>query len=78
MERVGYTFSSAHLGLEWCSRGRFTFFVRGGASVVLLDLPDLNGLDEPYRQTLGRREARGGGFRFVIPSAKLGLTLYFG
>jgi hypothetical protein len=77
-ERVGYTYGSAHLGLEFELTRRCTFFVRGGASVLELSAPNLEGLADPFRSRLGQRELRGGSFRTVMPSAKLGLVAYFG
>jgi hypothetical protein len=77
-ERVGYTYGSAHLGVELEVTPRCTFFLRGGASVMHLDAPNLEALDEPFRNRLGPRELRGGSFRTVMPSTKVGLVAYFG
>lgn len=78
LERVGYTYASAHLGLELEVVRGCTFFVRGGASVMRLDVPSLERLDGPFLQGLGPREARGGSLHTVLPTAKLGLVAYFG
>jgi hypothetical protein len=78
LERVGYTYGSAHLGFELGMARRFTFYARGGASVVALRVPNLESLPEPFRHVLGQREARGGTCYGVRPSLKLGLVAWFG
>lgn len=78
MDRVGYTYGSAHLGVEFEVTRGCTFFLRGGASVMELEAPNLEALDEPFRGKLGQRELRGGHFHKVMPSAKVGLVAYFG
>ncbi|MDC0710127.1 hypothetical protein POL68_16745 [Stigmatella sp. ncwal1] len=78
MDRVGYSYASAHLGFELGAPGRYTFFVRGGMSWVQLDVPNLESLGEPFLAKLSTLEAQGGRFLYARPSAKLGLIVYFG
>ncbi|MFL5343172.1 MAG: hypothetical protein ACJ8AT_00155 [Hyalangium sp.] len=78
MERVGFTYASTHAGFEVGEPGRYTFFVRGGLSWIELEVPDVEDLGEPFINSLGKTGARGGRFNYMMPSAKLGLILYFG
>jgi len=78
MERVGFSYASTHLGFEFGNPRDVMFFVRGGVSVVQLAVPDVRGLAVPYLERLGIEGARGGRFHSLIPSAKLGMILYFG
>lgn len=78
MERVGYSYGSAHLGLEFNATRRISFFVRGGMSLMEMDVPSLQKLDEPFRDSLSPVETKSWMMRTLRPSAKLGLTLFFG
>jgi hypothetical protein len=78
MERVGYTYASAHVGFEVGASQRYAFFLRAGLSWVELDVPDVKDLGEPFIDSLGKTGAQGGRFVYMMPSAKLGLILYFG
>lgn len=78
MERVGYSYASTHLGFEFGDPSGFMFFVRAGVSWVELDVPNVESLDESFRARLGESGAQGGRFLYMMPSAKLGLVLYFG
>jgi hypothetical protein len=78
MERVGYTYASTHLGFELGDPSGFMFFVRAGMSWVELEVPNVEALDEAFRARLGESGAQGGRFLYMMPSAKLGLVLYFG
>jgi hypothetical protein len=78
MERVGYSYASSHLGFEFGEPQRVMFFVRGGVSLVQIVVPDVRGLAEPLLERLGTEGAQGGRFHSVIPSAKLGMIVYFG
>ncbi len=78
MERVGFSYASAHVGFEFGEPRRVTFFVRGGVSRVQLAVPDVRGLKVPFLERIGSEGARGGRFHFTMPSAKLGMILYFG
>jgi len=71
LRNVGYTFGSAYLGLEIGSPKSLCFFLRGGVSYVE---SSLSGLKE---QIGGNVEASDLKLRGVVPSAKLGLMLYF-
>jgi hypothetical protein len=78
MERVGYSYASTHLGFEFGEPGAVTFFLRAGLSWVELDVPNVEKLGEPFLEQLGELGAKGGRFLYTVPSAKLGLVLYFG
>jgi hypothetical protein len=78
MERVGYSYASTHLGFEFGESRDVMFFVRGGVSVVQLAVPDVRGLAVPFLEQLGIEGARGGRFHSLMPSAKLGMIIYFG
>ncbi len=78
MERVSYSYASTHLGFEVGQPQRFMLFLRGGVSWVQLAVPDVRGLAEPFLESLGAEGARGGRFFDLVPSAKLGLVVYFG
>ncbi|QAT87858.1 hypothetical protein EJ065_6329 [Corallococcus coralloides] len=78
MERVGYTYISTHVGLEFNATRRLSFFVRGGMSFMEMDVPSLQKLDEPFRDSLSPVETQSWMMRKVQPSGKLGLTFFFG
>jgi hypothetical protein len=71
LRKVGYDFGSAYLGLEIGSPRVVSFFVRGGLSYVE---SKVYGLGEKMG---GRSEASDLQVRALIPSAKLGLMIYF-
>ena len=78
MERVGYSYASAHLGLEFNATRRLSFFVRGGMSLMEMAVPSLQNLDEPFRDSLSPVETQSWMMRTLQPSAKLGFALFFG
>jgi hypothetical protein len=78
MERVGYSYASTHVGFELGDPSGFMFFLRAGVSWIELDVPNVESLGEPFIQSLGESGAQGGRFVYMMPSAKLGLVLYFG
>jgi hypothetical protein len=78
MERVGFSYASTHVGFELGEPQKLMFFVRGGVSWVQLVVPDMRGLAVPFLERLGPDGARGGRFHYMMPSAKLGMVLYFG
>lgn len=78
LERVGYTYASTHLGFELGEPRRYVFFVRGGMNWVQLNVPNVEALGDPFITKLGASGAEGGRFLFGMPSAKLGLIVYFG
>ncbi|MFY2562353.1 hypothetical protein ACN469_32465 [Corallococcus terminator] len=78
MERVGYTYASALVGLELRTPGRLTFFLRGGLSFMELYGPSMKDLDESLRGSVGPGEERSWMLRTVRPTAKLGFLLSFG
>jgi hypothetical protein len=78
MDRVGYSYASTHLGFELGEPRRYMFFLRGGVSWVRLEVPNVEDLQEPFLSSLGDTGAKGGRFLYMMPSAKLGLIVYFG
>ncbi len=76
LQRVGYTFANAQLGLELGAPNSFVFFVRGGLSRVWFSAHDANkvvlhgsdGSSVTFADPSGR---------FGLPSAKLGFMLFF-
>jgi hypothetical protein len=78
MERVGYSYASTHLGFEFGEPQRIMFFVRGGVSLVQVVLPDVRGLTGLLLERLGAEGTQGGRFHYMMPSAKLGMIVYFG
>lgn len=78
MEYVGYSYASTHLGFEFGDPRSFMISVRAGMSLIQLDVPNVEALDESFLRTLGESSARGGRFVYTMPSAKLGLIFYFG
>ncbi|MCE9671986.1 hypothetical protein LY474_29690 [Myxococcus stipitatus] len=78
LERVGYTYVSALVGLEVSLPSRITFFVRGGLSFLELNGPGMDDLDEPFRQAISPVEEKPWTLRLIRPTAKLGFLLSFG
>jgi hypothetical protein len=78
MERVGYSYASTHVGFELGDPSSVMFFLRAGVSWVELDVPSVEVLGEPFIRRLGESCAQGGRFVYTMPSAKVGLILYFG
>jgi hypothetical protein len=78
MERVGYSYASTHLGFEFGEPRHYMFFLRGGVSWVQLEVPSVEELEEPFLENLGDAGAKGRRFLYMMPSAKLGLVVYFG
>jgi hypothetical protein len=78
MERVGYSYASTHLGFEFGEPGRMMVSLRAGVSWLQVDVPNVEALGEPFIERLGAVSAEGGRFLYMLPSAKLGLILYFG
>jgi hypothetical protein len=71
-QRVGYDFGSAHLGLEIGSPSGVSFFLQVGASYVQMSS---NGVQQVISDpTIQASDIKLTG---VIPSAKLGMTIYF-
>jgi len=71
LKHVGYDFGNAHLGLEIGSPRVVSFFLRGGLSYIR---GNVSGVEEAIG---GRVEADDLKVRGVVPSAKLGLMMYF-
>jgi len=69
--QVGYDFGNAHLGLELGSPRGVSFFLRAGISYVQMGKGVQQALTDPTVQA-GDVKLSG-----VIPSAKLGLLIYF-
>jgi hypothetical protein len=79
LERVGYDYASAHLGLEF-GEETFTFFVHGGMSYVAMDV---NNIDVALQDATGS-DASGPQLRIdetpsvsaFVPSLKFGFLMY--
>ena len=70
--KVGYDFGNAHLGLELGSPNSVSFFVRAGVSYVRMAAHGVQqAINDP---TIQASDVKLSG---VIPSAKLGLLIYF-
>lgn len=70
--KVGYNFGNVHLGLELGSPHSLSFFLRAGVSYVQMTAHGVQqAINDPTIQ------AGDVGLSGVIPSAKLGLLLYF-
>jgi len=81
LERVGYDYANAHLGLDFGSR-RVTFYIHGGMSYVRADV---HNVDSVVASTASMNGANGSTeisitkdptVRAWFPSAKLGLIVY--
>lgn len=81
LERVGYDYANAHLGLDFGSR-RVTFYIHGGMSYVRADV---HNLDSVVASTASMNGGNGSTeisinkdptVRAWFPSAKLGLIVY--
>jgi hypothetical protein len=84
LQRVGYDFVNAHLGLDFGYK-RVTFYIHGGMSYVraqvhnvdqvLNNTPSIDGQNANGTQVT---VPRGGTIKYIGPSAKIGLIVYFG
>jgi len=78
LERVGYDYANAHLGLDFGSR-RVTFYIHGGMSYVRAQIHNVN---EQVASSSGSSSGTTVSFnqdptvRVVAPSAKLGFIFY--
>ncbi|MGC4114557.1 MAG: hypothetical protein QM765_08090 [Myxococcales bacterium] len=72
LDRVSYTYYSAHLGLEFGAPDRFIVYLRGGLSRV-------EAVAQGPKQVNGTTTVDPGAVNLAItiPSAKIGLLLYF-
>jgi hypothetical protein len=84
LQRVGYDFVNAHVGLDFGWK-RATFFIHGGMSYVqshaynldqiVQSQPSINGTNA---QGLQISVPQGATVKYIGPSAKIGLIVYFG
>jgi hypothetical protein len=85
LQRVGYDFVNAHLGLDFGYK-RATFFIHGGMSYVRSHIynveqvlnssqPSINGQDANGLQIT---VPQGANVKYIGPSGKIGLIVYFG
>jgi hypothetical protein len=85
LERVGYDFVNAHLGLDFGYK-RVTFFIHGGMSyvqghvynidaIINSKMPSINGQDANGLQI---SVPQGATVKYIGPSGKVGLIVYFG
>jgi hypothetical protein len=80
LERVGYNYANAQLGIEFGSARRFVFFVRAGISYFWTTIHGVSQATNTYTsggstQTANVRIADPE-FRATLPSVKLGFLLY--
>jgi hypothetical protein len=81
LERVGYDYANAHLGLDFGSR-RVTFYIHGGMSYVRADVHNLDSVVASTASMNGGNGsteisiAKDPTVRAWFPSAKLGLIVY--
>jgi hypothetical protein len=79
LERIGYDYANAHLGLE-IGKGSYTFFLHAGMSYVVTRLNGLN--DELANMTEGMgtgtsiRVGQSPTISGFVPSLKLGFVMY--
>jgi hypothetical protein len=85
LERIGYDFVNAHLGLDFGWK-RVTFYIHGGMSyvkghvykldqVINSSMPSINGQDANGLQI---SVPQGATVKYLGPSGKIGLIVYFG
>ncbi|HVU52289.1 MAG TPA: hypothetical protein VHL80_16460 [Polyangia bacterium] len=84
LERVGYDFVNAHLGLDFGYK-RATFFIHGGLSylqghlynvdAIFNNTPSINGQNSSGLQVT---VPQGADVKVIGPSGKIGLIVYFG
>jgi len=74
LERVGYRYANAHLGLEF-GRQRATFYIHGGASYVATQVHGLDAASEDGMTTVTFTEDPQ--VRLLTVSARIGLIIYF-
>jgi hypothetical protein len=79
LERVGYDYANAHLGLE-LGKQSFTFFIHGGMSYLVTHI---NGIDEALQADAGDDSSgpslhigRAPTVSAFVPSLKLGFVMY--
>jgi hypothetical protein len=82
LQRVGYQYTNAHLGLDFGSR-RFVFFLHGGVSVLWGQIHNLNAVipaptasDASVTGTTQLVVPQDPNARVVTPSVKLGFVVY--
>ena len=84
LQRVGYDYVNAHLGLDFGYK-RVTFYIHGGMSYVsaraynldqvLQSQPSINGTNNEGLQI---SVPQGATVKYIGPSGKIGLIVYFG
>ena len=81
LERIGYDYANAHLGLDFGSR-RATFYIHGGMSYVRADVHNFDSVVSSTASTNGGNGSteisinKDPTVRAWFPSAKLGLIVY--
>ncbi|WP_426752806.1 hypothetical protein [Myxococcus sp. Y35] len=78
LERVGYDFANAHLGLEVGSPRRFSFFLRGGLSYVRADVHGVQPWSEARNADVTVERITTPRVSGTLPTIKLGFLLYLG
>jgi hypothetical protein len=85
LERVGYDFVNAHLGLDFGYK-RVTFFIHGGMSYIWSHIYNVDALLNNKTPSINGQNANGTEFsipqganlKVTGPSGKVGLIVYFG
>jgi len=85
LQRVGYDFVNAHLGLDLGYK-RVTFYIHGGMSYVRAQVHNVDQIINSTTPAINGQDAnglqisvpQGGTIKYIGPSAKLGLIVYFG
>ncbi|HVX96978.1 MAG TPA: hypothetical protein VHK47_18830 [Polyangia bacterium] len=85
LERIGYDFVNAHLGLDFGWR-RVTFYVHGGMSYVKGQVYKLDQVINSSQPSINGQDAnglqisvpQGATVKYLGPSGKIGLIVYFG
>ena len=74
LERVGYRYANAHLGLEF-GRERATFYIHGGASYIATQVHGLDAMADDGSTSVTFTEDPK--VRLLTVSARIGLIIYF-
>jgi hypothetical protein len=85
LERIGYDFVNAHVGLDFGWK-RVTFYVHGGMSYVKGQVYKLDQLINSSQPSINGQDAnglqisvpQGATVKYLGPSGKIGLIVYFG
>jgi len=76
LERIGYSYTSAHLGLEFGDPNGFSFYLRAGITYAVAKVHNLQQVlqEETADSSITFKDPT---FSYLGPSAKLGFILFF-